>query len=42
MYTIHPEMTYEQVVRVYKKYIEETRKRGQKPVSFLHFMTGQL
>lgn len=42
MYVIQPTMTYDQVIRYYKKYIKETRKRGHKPVSFLRFLTGRL
>lgn len=41
MYTIHPKMTYDQVVRYYKEYVKDMRRRGQEPVSFLHFLTGR-
>lgn len=41
MYPINPAMTFEEVIVYYEKYITETKAKGKKPVSFLHFITGR-
>ena len=41
MYSIDPAMSFGQVVCTYEDYIDETRKAGKKPVSFLRFLTGR-
>lgn len=40
-YSIDPAMSFAEVVRFYKRYVDETRANGGKPVSFLHFLTGR-
>lgn len=41
MYLIDPTMSFGEVVVFYEKYLEETRAKGKKPVSFLRFITGR-
>lgn len=41
MYSIDPAMSFGQVVCTYENYVDETRRAGKKPVSFLRFLTGR-
>ena len=40
-YAIDPAMSFCEVISFYEKYIDETKKKKKKPVSFLHFLTGR-
>ena len=33
-------MSFGQAVDTYKQYVRQCRNNGQKPVSFMHFLTG--
>ena len=41
MYAINPTMSYGEVVNYYEQYVEDMKKQGEEPVSFLHFLTGR-
>lgn len=41
MQTIDPMMTFGQVVCSYENYIDDMRKSGKEPVSFLKYITGR-
>lgn len=36
-----PSASFSEVVLMYEKYAKETRRKGEKPVSFLRFLTGR-
>lgn len=41
VYSIDPSMSFGQVILYYEQYIDQTKAKGAKPVSFLHFITGR-
>ena len=41
MYPIDATMSFGEVILYYERYFDETEANGEKPVSFLRFITGR-